>query len=528
MDIPSLFMIPSAVSSGKVHSVFPNSTDADFDFNRDSDATRVNSEGLIERVGYYGSELVTNGGFDTDSNWVYFSQWNISNNKANFLDTSGGVIYQNGVTLTSGKTYKLKFTISDSLGNASLLFANSSGTVVYYGSDYASYTDGSYTLYITMSSSQTTFAVYGNTSGNSFSIDNVSVVEVLGDRARLNYEIEGGLVNTKPSLLLEPQSTNLITYSEDLSQWTLQNAGTGINPVVTVDNAISPDGTRNADRIVFNSGSGTTSGDSSQITNIVSISSGTDATASIYLKGENGGEEIVFRGVADGTYTKLTLTKEWQRFSTTENSGTNTDAITFGIRQNVSGLGTINSSATVYAWGGQIETSTYATSYIPTNGSTQTRAAETCNGAGTSSIFESSEGILYVETKTPDSSAVPVISLSDGTFSNEVEFAYYGTNQWNFVVRAGGSSNFVSGTTSENTFSKFAISYTSSSYKVYKDGVLIGSQTMASALSGLSVLDFSYPDNTNHFKGNVRDIRVYNTKEMTDSEVDILLTKITS
>ena len=63
MDIPSLFMIPSAVSSGKVHSVFPNSTDADFDFNRDSDATRVNSEGLIERVGYYGSEKITNGDF---------------------------------------------------------------------------------------------------------------------------------------------------------------------------------------------------------------------------------------------------------------------------------------------------------------------------------------------------------------------------------------------------------------------------------------------------------------------------------
>ena len=63
MDIPSLFMIPSAVSSHKVHSVFPNSTDADFDFNRNSDATRVNSEGLIERVGYYGSELVTDGDF---------------------------------------------------------------------------------------------------------------------------------------------------------------------------------------------------------------------------------------------------------------------------------------------------------------------------------------------------------------------------------------------------------------------------------------------------------------------------------
>ena len=63
MDIPSLFMIPSAVSSGKVHSVFPNSTDADFDFNRDSDATRVNSEGLIERVGFYGAEKLSNNDF---------------------------------------------------------------------------------------------------------------------------------------------------------------------------------------------------------------------------------------------------------------------------------------------------------------------------------------------------------------------------------------------------------------------------------------------------------------------------------
>jgi hypothetical protein len=46
-------------------------------------------------------------------------------------------------------------------------------------------------------------------SGTNASIDNVSVKEITGDRARLNYEIEGGLVNTKPSLLLEPQSTNL-------------------------------------------------------------------------------------------------------------------------------------------------------------------------------------------------------------------------------------------------------------------------------------------------------------------------------
>jgi hypothetical protein len=79
MDIPSLFMIPSAVSSGKVHS------------NRDSDATRVNSEGLIERVGYYGSELITNGNFETDSDWNKGAGWSINNGKANAISVGSGI-----------------------------------------------------------------------------------------------------------------------------------------------------------------------------------------------------------------------------------------------------------------------------------------------------------------------------------------------------------------------------------------------------------------------------------------------------
>jgi hypothetical protein len=44
----------------------------------------------------------------------------------------------------------------------------------------------------------------------------------------------------------------------------------------------------------------------------------------------------------------------------------------------------------------------------------------------------------------------------------------------------------------------------------------------------LSMLSFDRADGVDDWYGKVRDIRVYNTKEMTDSEVDILLTKITS
>ena len=43
-----------------------------------------------------------------------------------------------------------------------------------------------------------------------FKLDNVSIKQISNDTPRLDYS------GTEPSLLLEPQRTNLVTYSEDL------------------------------------------------------------------------------------------------------------------------------------------------------------------------------------------------------------------------------------------------------------------------------------------------------------------------
>ena len=48
--IPSLALIPSGVKASKVYSVLPTNGTGDFDFTRSGNATRVNSEGLIELV----------------------------------------------------------------------------------------------------------------------------------------------------------------------------------------------------------------------------------------------------------------------------------------------------------------------------------------------------------------------------------------------------------------------------------------------------------------------------------------------
>ena len=49
------------------------------------------------------------------------------------------------------------------------------------------------------------------------------------------------------------------------------SAGTGTNPIITSNYSIRPDGTKNADRIQFNRGSGTSGADTSYITKSLSL-----------------------------------------------------------------------------------------------------------------------------------------------------------------------------------------------------------------------------------------------------------------
>ena len=141
----------------------------------------------------------------------------------------------------------------------------------------------------------------------------------------------------------------------------------------------------------------------------------TNGTVSVYLKGENGGEQLTFRGLADSTYKLITLTTNWKRFSSTENSGTNSDSITFGIRQNVSGHGVINSSATVYAWGAQIEEQNQATAYIKSDGIAAVRKSSTTNL------------ITYSEDFSQ-------YSLSNGTITSTNNISPIGTNDATLIT----------------------------------------------------------------------------------------------
>ena len=53
----------------------------------------------------------------------------------------------------------------------------------------------------------------------------------------------------------------------------------------------------------------------------------------------------------------------------------------------------------MYIYGAQLEELSYATSLIPTYGAVRTRLQDTVTGAGTSSDFNSTEGVLFAEGK---------------------------------------------------------------------------------------------------------------------------------
>jgi hypothetical protein len=183
---------------------------------------------------------------------------------------------------------------------------------------------------------------------------------------RLTYQNGGGGC---PSLLLEKQSTNLLTYSQDFSQasWNKLGQGVASTPVLTANYAISPDGTQNATRFVCNLNGGTSSSDRSWM--VQSFTAPATSTISIWIKLNSAGTKtLVFSDSGGGT--KTISGTDWQRID-----GTFVGA---GGEFRIGLIGGTGSSDTLdcYIWGAQAEGGSYATSYIPTTSASATRVAD--------------------------------------------------------------------------------------------------------------------------------------------------------
>lgn len=198
---------------------------------------------------------------------------------------------------------------------------------------------------------------------------------------------------TDTGLLSERAATNLMLRSQqfDETAWSRVSSGNGFNPSITQNGAVAPDGTTTADVIVFDRGASNVGGDLSFLTqSSIPTTVAASYTGSIWLRSATPCS-LLLRHVGSGSYTVLNVTTTWQRFSIAETAAGTASDFDIGLRGNFG----VSQTATVEAWGGQVELGTL-TSYIPTTTSTATRAADTVSGPSIAS-----SGTLLVEFVVP-------------------------------------------------------------------------------------------------------------------------------
>lgn len=593
--------------------------EADFDFSRGSSATRVNEQGLVEDVQILSGELVqngnfeqigaeevTNGNFETDTDWIKGTGWSISDGKAIATSTNGSLYQAND--FVSGKSYKITFQITsyesgglicrfnndetnifNLVGTHTLYFkSDNSFDYVYFLGDNSftgsidnisvkevgqnwtfgtgwsmgdeivesnntssfisqsgliepsklyrltfqarlkSGTNGTINAYIGGSNNQqftiantdwqsftyedtrgssTANSIYFNNNGTELELDNVSVVEVTNDTdlPRIDYSPYSG-AGTCGHILLEPQRTNLLLHSEDFSTWNVLN-----NAVVTDNFTTSPDGSQNASKFTFD---GTTNG---RIEKPVTTTIGNEYTFSVWLKNDNLADPTqVWMGnsqFVQGEY--VTITNEWQRFTTTQTA----DGTTEYPRINVNQVGSI------FAWGAQFEEGNYATSYIPTSGSTVTRSADVANNSGNADLFNDSEGVLYAEIAAlaNDGTFRSISISSDAGYNNSIMIRYVSTsNQINVITRIGSATNNTSVDVNDITeFNKIAFKYKSENCVLFINGVQVATSSQAFNSSGINNLSFDRGGGAADFYGKTKAVAVFK-EALSNDELELL------
>tara|TARA_B110000967_G_scaffold100219_1_gene102894 strand:+ start:18 stop:1145 length:1128 start_codon:yes stop_codon:yes gene_type:complete len=305
------------------------------------------------------------------------------------------------------------------------------------------------------------------------------------------------------ALLLEPTSTNLVVYSEDFTQtnWT-NSSGTQLSSTTTV----TPSGSTNAVR-VKNVG-----GANNDLRSVVSITSGLTYTNSVYIRRVSGVGNIRLKDVNGGVVYINGLTSEWQKFSSTVLSNSTNGRFYLEVN-------TLNDEIEV--WGAQTEQQSYATSYIKTVGTTQTRVADTATGSGNSTVINSSEGVLYAEMKN-DIVQNQTISLRQGT-TDSVQLGLINGNIRCAIV-SNNSAVLDTSTFAYNNglINKYAIVWNGTNAKTFINGQLTNTITTPSPLN-LDSLDFQNPALAENIVGKIKSVQVYTTA-LSDAELTSLTT----
>ena len=181
----------------------------------------------------------------------------------------------------------------------------------------------------------------------------------------------------------------------------------------------------------------------------------------------------------------------------------------------------------IYIQNAQLEQGSYATSYIPTQGSAVTRVADVCNNGANEQVINSTEGVLYIEADILKTSGTAFLaSISNGlSLSESINIRQQSSGVLSFQLSSGGSNTFINTTDWSEGINKIALRYNSNGINVYINGNSKGTNS-AINYPNMNNLDLaSRPDQVGQLIEliKVKDLRVYNTA-LTDAELISLTT----
>ena len=368
--------------------------------------------------------------------------------------------------------------------------------------------------------------------GKGTRVNKEGLIEVVeNDRPRIDYlDSEDGV------LLLEPEATNLVTYSEDFSQWDMSN--TSYSPNQT----ISPDGTLNSAKIIPNTNN------VKHYTYFQGSAMNNNQSWSIFVKAENYSNISITSGsISTGFEVKFDLSlgtvhsvqgaayesskiesigNGWYRCSVVSSRTSGSWLQIYVLDDSHNSIFQGDGTSGIYLWGGQTVNSSVTTSYIPTSGSTVTRVQETASGSGNSEVFNDSEGVLFADIKgLVNGSTDRWIGINDGSIYNRIIIALTGVdNKLRFYSQGSTTLSYNNINILDHTMdNKIALVYSDSqdSVKIYANGFLSYNETSIPNFSGFKQLDFDNGGGVGEFHGKTKEIAYYDTV-LTDLELETL------
>lgn len=274
-------------------------------------------------------------------------------NKVTFVAATAGSGGASAM-IVAGKFYEVTYTISANTGGS--IGLDVGGGAAVFRSANGVYTERKYAS----ASGTLTATSAGTVTDGVFTINSCKLID--GNHLKAVNAVVSARVN-------------LFTKSDqfDSTAWSKNGAGTGLAPVVTPNDAIAPDGTMTADRIIFDKGAGTTSTDQSFMQQAMATVTGQPTVAFISLKSATASSYLMridFNGTSSegASFPSLvTITPSWQRFEVRLASAS--DAVR---RMSLRLRGTLGTSdfADVHVWGAQQEVATLPAAYQRVNTAT--------------------------------------------------------------------------------------------------------------------------------------------------------------